>query len=83
MTLTCTIDAYPSISDVHWKRNSSGIVTILSSGSVGVRGINKTHPSLILDSATSSDSGTYVCIASNIAGTKHSEELTLVVNGGN
>ncbi|CAG2254372.1 PXDN [Mytilus edulis] len=53
-----------------------------SSASVGVRGINQTHPSLILDSATSSDSGTYVCIASNIAGTQQSEEITFVVYGG-
>ncbi|XP_076071918.1 protein sax-3-like isoform X2 [Mytilus galloprovincialis] len=80
--LACSIDAYPPIIDVHWKRNLSDIVTVISSGSVGLRGINQTHPSLILDIATSPDSGTYVCIATNNAGTGQSEEITLVVYGG-
>ncbi|CAG2207666.1 HMCN [Mytilus edulis] len=80
--LACSIDAYPPIIDVHWKRNLSDIVTVISSGSVGLRGINQTHPSLILDIATSPDSGTYVCIATNNAGTRQSEEITLVVYGG-
>lgn len=82
MTINCTVDSYPQITDVHWKRNSSDFVTILSSGSVGVRGINQTHPSLIIDIVTSSDSGSYVCVVSNIAGTQHSNELTLSVYGG-
>lgn len=80
--LECKITAYPSVTSVYWQKTIGDVITTLNKGSLGTKGIDSTMPSLIIMFPTTADSGSYMCFASNSAGTQKSMAAQLKVEGG-
>ncbi|CAC5404495.1 unnamed protein product [Mytilus coruscus] len=81
--LECKITAYPPVTLVYWQKKIGDVITTLNEGTIGTKGISADMPSLVLMFATTSDSGSYTCYASNNAGTQTSFAAILVVEGAN
>ncbi|CAC5403637.1 HMCN [Mytilus coruscus] len=83
IALTCVINnAFPAVSKVYWERYISGSTTIISSASIGLKGVTVEEPSLIIPSATEMMSGEYTCFAVNSVGTGSSLPVQLTVQAG-
>ncbi|XP_033751405.1 hemicentin-1-like isoform X2 [Pecten maximus] len=80
-TLACTVTATPSATLVRWtKQTTTGTVQITTDGTK-YSGSTPSSPSLIINSVSSTDEGTYVCQATNVVGTASSAQTTLSVIG--
>ena len=83
VTLVCTVTSNLAIINVQWQRNVNGFITTITSNTNTNKysGSTTTTPSLTIFSASSSDVGTYTCIASNVLGTSQSTSTQLSVTG--
>ncbi|XP_071148708.1 hemicentin-1-like [Mytilus edulis] len=72
----------PEISKVYWKRYIHGSSTIISSASIGIKGVTVENPSLIIPSAMESMTGEYTCFAVNSVGTGSSLPAKVTVKTG-
>ncbi|KAK3107564.1 hypothetical protein FSP39_017383 [Pinctada imbricata] len=80
ITIPCSVTSNPFQSSVYWQRTSNGATTTLSiSGRYSGATVNS--PALIISGAVLSDAGSYVCFATNSAGTGSSNAAVLTVNG--
>lgn len=80
--LNCFITPNPSVTNVYWEREVNGTKHILNNLTMGIQGVSRNDPSLVLMESTKSDIGTYRCVAINDVGTGKSETLSLMVVGG-
>ena len=80
VTLTCTVTANPTHTNVCWQRVVNGVSTTVTIGN-RYSGSTVSTPSLTISNAGQSDSGFYVCYASNSVGTGNSQQTFLDVQG--
>ncbi|CAC5404355.1 Fibrinogen-like protein A,Ryncolin-4,Angiopoietin-related protein 1,Ficolin-3,Ficolin-1-B,Ficolin-2,Ryncolin-1,Tenascin-R,Fibrinogen-like protein 1,Angiopoietin-1,Tenascin-N,Ryncolin-3,Tenascin,Fibroleukin,Fibrinogen C domain-containing protein 1,Ryncolin-2,Angiopoietin-related protein 2,Microfibril-associated glycoprotein 4,Fibrinogen alpha chain,Ficolin-1-A,Ficolin-1,Angiopoietin-4 [Mytilus coruscus] len=82
VTLVCVVTSNLPITGVTWKKNVSGSVSMIDpdDNSSLYSGGNVDSPSLIILNVTANDTGTYICSASNLVGTRSSDTISLVVN---
>ncbi|XP_069133959.1 serine-rich adhesin for platelets-like isoform X33 [Argopecten irradians] len=81
VTIQCTVTADPAHTSVFWERTIGGVTTQLNIDNVNYAGSQVNNPSLTVLSATTADSGVYVCKASNVVGTGQSSSVQLSVTG--
>ncbi|CAC5377805.1 unnamed protein product [Mytilus coruscus] len=81
VTLVCTISANPSAISVRWYKVINGVQTSLSTTAGKYNMPTVSSPNLIINSAAQSDTGYYVCTATNIVGTGASSQTYLTVTG--
>ncbi|CAC5410866.1 HMCN [Mytilus coruscus] len=79
VTLLCTVKAHPKHGLVYWTKTSADSVVILKEGATGTDGITVVTPSLTFRTTEISDSGDYICYATNEIGTGMSRPTTLIV----
>ncbi|XP_071151133.1 contactin-4-like, partial [Mytilus edulis] len=83
VTLVCKVkNAIPEVFRVYWQRYLHGSITVISSASIGIKGVTVESPSLIIPSAMESMTGEYTCFAVNSVGTGSSLPATLTVKAG-
>lgn len=84
VTLTCFVEVneeYP-VYYVYWEHNNAGVITKIDNGTKGMSGSTVETPSLTILFTTPSESGLYVCAATNSIGTGNTSPITLNVIGG-
>ncbi|XP_052080609.1 hemicentin-1-like [Mytilus californianus] len=81
VTIFCNITSNPPIKNVYWEREFNGTKKVINSWTAGVQGVSFDAPSLTIVKTTTSDNGSYRCIASNDVGTGYSEATNLEVIG--
>lgn len=81
VTLQCTVSASPAISSVSWERIISGVATTLTIDGQKFSGAQVQNPDLVINGASTSDEGSYVCTAINSVGIGRSAETSLDVTG--
>ncbi|OWF56211.1 Titin [Mizuhopecten yessoensis] len=69
VTIQCTVTADPAHNNVFWERTIGGNTNQITIDNLKYSGSQLNSPSLTILSATSADSGLYVCKASNVVGT--------------
>ncbi|XP_033751335.1 hemicentin-1-like isoform X19 [Pecten maximus] len=80
--IECTVSAIPTHTSVTWNRVSSGGVTsVIQIDGVNYSGGTVNSPSLSVNNADNSDTGFYVCTATNSIGTGTSNQAYLSVTG--
>ncbi|XP_033752264.1 hemicentin-1-like isoform X3 [Pecten maximus] len=79
-TLQCTVSSTTTITNVFWRRLINGVTSTITIDNVNYSGGSTSTPSLTIIAASASDSGTYTCFASNVAGTG-SATTQLIVTG--
>ncbi|VDI64481.1 Hypothetical predicted protein [Mytilus galloprovincialis] len=77
VTLLCTVKSNPKHVSVQWKKRTDDSDIILKQGATGIDGITIDTPSLTLRTTDISDSGYYICYATNEIGTGRSKSITL------
>lgn len=82
ITLHCAISAVPSATAVQWQRTINGVTSGLNINGVDYGGSSLSSPSLVVYSTSITDTGTYVCKATNLVGTAQSVAIMLSVTGG-
>ncbi|XP_052080328.1 hemicentin-1-like isoform X4 [Mytilus californianus] len=83
ISISCFVkNTSPEVSKVYWKRYLHGSSTIISSTSIGIKGVTVENPSLIIPSAMESMTGEYTCFAVNSVGTGSSLPAKLTVTTG-
>ncbi|CAC5383738.1 unnamed protein product [Mytilus coruscus] len=83
IAISCSVkNTFPKVSKVYWKRYLHGSSTIISSTSIGIKGVTVGNPSLIIPSAMESMTGEYTCFAVNSVGTGSSFPAKLTVKTG-
>ncbi|VDH91359.1 Hypothetical predicted protein, partial [Mytilus galloprovincialis] len=83
VTLGCTIDATPAATDVYWQRIVNNLQQPINTTSSNSRysGSTVLNPSLVITDAQPLDEGNYICYATNIIGTGHSQHTYINVIG--
>ncbi|XP_060078232.1 hemicentin-1-like, partial [Ylistrum balloti] len=81
VTLQCSVSANPSITSVVWLKTSGGSTSTIAIDGTKYSGGSTTSPTLVINNAASTDSGTYVCQATNSIGTGSGTSITLSVTG--
>ncbi|XP_033751333.1 hemicentin-1-like isoform X17 [Pecten maximus] len=81
ITLGCTVSANPAHTTVFWQRNVGGGTQSITIDGVNYSGSSVNSPSLTVLNADTSDTGTYICFATNSVGTGQSSSTTLTVTG--
>ncbi|XP_069115359.1 hemicentin-1-like isoform X2 [Argopecten irradians] len=81
VTLACTVSANPSHTSVFWQRNVGSGTQSVTIDNINFSGATVSFPSLTVITASSGDSGTYTCFATNTVGTGQSSSTTLTVTG--
>ncbi|CAC5383000.1 HMCN [Mytilus coruscus] len=82
VTLVCIVTSRLPLTDVTWKKNVGGSVSMIDpddSASL-YSGGNVESPSLIILNVTANDTGTYICSATNLVDTRNSDTISLVIN---
>jgi len=80
-TLQCSFSGTPTVTSVYWRTTKNGITSTITTDGSNYGGSSLSSPSLIIYNADTSDSGTYVCYASNSVGTGQSSSIFLTVTG--
>ncbi|CAC5377794.1 HMCN [Mytilus coruscus] len=80
-TLVCTISANPSATSVLWYKIINGVQSSLSTIAGKYNTPTVSSSNLIINNAAQSDSGYYVCTATNVVGTGSSSQIYLTVTG--
>ncbi|XP_060068235.1 hemicentin-1-like [Ylistrum balloti] len=81
ITLLCTVSSTTTVTNVFWQRIISGVTSTITIDNVNFSGASVGTPSLTVLNADSSDSGLYICFATNSAGTGQSAQTQLTVSG--
>ncbi|XP_071150591.1 hemicentin-1-like [Mytilus edulis] len=86
ITLKCNITSVPTHFNVYWESVSNGVTTTWHLGETyGESDQGETHSEsvalLVLDNASSSDSGQYICFAENVLGTGKSKPVNVTIYG--
>ncbi|XP_052103319.1 hemicentin-1-like [Mytilus californianus] len=83
VTLGCTVVATPAATNVYWQRIVNNLQQSINTTSSNSRysGSTVLNPSLVITNAQSLDEGNYICYATNIIGTGHSQHTYLNVIG--
>ena len=81
VTLCCSVSADPDVNRVFWQVVDSRGEYVTSHGEK-YKGSSVESPSLTIQKAHTSDSGTYRCCATNDVGTSQSLTISLQVSGG-
>lgn len=82
ITLGCSVSGIPAATSVLWKRTSGGVTTDIAIDNSVYQGSSITSPSLVITSANSDHTGSYVCTATNTVGIGRSTTTILTVTGG-
>ena len=83
ITIECTVTANPLHTIVIWQKIVNGQPTTINQGNSGrYTGGTVNTPSLTIQSAVTSDTGVYRCLATNAVGTGQSQDTTLTITGG-
>lgn len=82
-TMMCNVTGIPEPLSVSWLKNETAEMKIISYIGGNYDGGNLDYPSLIVTDTANTDRGWYICTATNLAGTSHSEPVYLNVTGGN
>ncbi|VDI60366.1 Hypothetical predicted protein [Mytilus galloprovincialis] len=82
VTLVCLVTSRLPLTNLSWEKDIDGSVSIIDPDNSGnLYGGGKVEsPSLIILNVTANDTGTYICSASNLVGTRSSDTISLVVN---
>ncbi|XP_076088633.1 cell adhesion molecule CEACAM5-like [Mytilus galloprovincialis] len=81
VTIACNITSNPPLTNVYWEREFNGTKNVMNSWTAGVQGVSLDAPSLTIVKTTTSNNGSYRCIASNDVGIGYSETTNLEVIG--
>ncbi|XP_021370011.1 hemicentin-1-like [Mizuhopecten yessoensis] len=81
VTLQCSVSANPAITSVVWQRSTGGTTSSIAIDGSKYSGGSTTSPTLVINNVASTDSGTYVCQATNSIGTGIGTSITLSVTG--
>ncbi|XP_071150587.1 basement membrane-specific heparan sulfate proteoglycan core protein-like [Mytilus edulis] len=86
ITLKCNITSVPTHFNVYWESVSNGVTTTWHLGETYRESDEgETHSEsvalLVLDNASSSDSGQYICFAENVLGTGKSKPVNVTIYG--
>ncbi|CAC5415117.1 unnamed protein product [Mytilus coruscus] len=81
VTFVCTISANPNATSVQWYKVINGVQSSLASNAGKYNTPTVSSPNLVINSAAQSDTGYYVCTATNIVGTGTSSQTYLTVTG--
>lgn len=82
VTINCTVDAEPQVTDIFWIKSDSQQIITLNTGLPGTEGMTVDVPSLTITYATETDAGLYACYAINKRGTGNSKTARVTVKGG-
>lgn len=80
-TLTCEVTSDPVHTNVYWQKVSGGQTITIDTNLAKYGGSTISSPSLVINNAAFSDSGTYYCFATNAVGTGQSTQVVLAVAG--
>lgn len=81
VTLACTIVSSSQTTSVTWQRNINGASLIVDTRSDRYSGGTIVSPSLVIKNTTLSDTGLYICSATNDAGVTSAPTIDLNVRG--
>ena len=78
-TIICTVSGRPVATDVSWTKSSNGGFETIDRTAVPGKysGGTKENPTLVITDFTTSDTGTYICKATNAIGTASSQPAVL------
>ncbi|XP_078326856.1 hemicentin-1-like isoform X33 [Crassostrea virginica] len=79
VTMNCFVSGNPAVSFVYWSVTRNGFTQ--TAQDVRYSNGNVNNPSLTISNARQSDSGVFVCVAQNSAGTTNSSAISLTVSG--
>ncbi|XP_021352861.1 hemicentin-1-like isoform X2 [Mizuhopecten yessoensis] len=78
--IPCSVSSTTTVTNVFWQRTINGQTSTITIDGVNYSGATTGSPSLNIITASTSDSGTYICSATNSAGTG-SDATQLTVSG--
>ena len=81
VSLICTISPASQALSVSWRRTLNGATLIVDMGSDRYSGGTVLTPSLVIKNTTLSDTGEYICSATNDAGVSAGSTIVLTVQG--
>lgn len=81
VTLACRIISSSQTTSVTWQRNINGATLIIDTRSDRYSGGTIVSPSLVIKNTTLSDTGLYICSATNDAGVTSAPTIDLNVRG--
>ena len=78
-TITCTVSGKPVATDIYWTKFSNGGFETIDRTAVPEKYLGGTNenPTLVIKDFTTSDTGIYVCKATNAVGTAFSQPAVL------
>ena len=78
-TITCTVSGKPVATNISWTKFSNGGFGTIDRTAVPEKYLGETNenPTLVINNFTTSDTGTYICKATNAAGTASSPPAVL------
>lgn len=79
--LGCSVVSNSPILEVYWSRNTDVGRQFIRYMTNGITGSSTEEPSITIEVATNSDTGSYICLASNIHGIGRSEITNLTITG--
>nr|XP_022324706.1 hemicentin-1-like isoform X9 [Crassostrea virginica] len=79
VTMNCFVSGNPAVSFVYWSVTRNGFTQTAQDARYSNGNVN--NPSLTISNARQSDSGVFVCVAQNSAGTTNSSAISLTVSG--
>lgn len=77
--MNCFVSGNPAVSFVYWSVTRNGFTQTAQDARYSNGNVN--NPSLTISNARQSDSGVFVCVAQNSAGTTNSSAISLTVSG--
>lgn len=84
VTLSCTVNANPTAESITWTKKTDGQkIEIRDSINTSSRYHGSNSENLTIHGVDESDSGEYICTASNVNGMGHSRPVTIKITEGN
>lgn len=79
--MECTVFSNSTVLEVYWRRQTEVGTQVIRYNTIGISGSSTEDPSLTIEVTTYSDSGSYICLASNRHGSGQSEVTNLIITG--